>query len=136
VENTKEKLNSRYAVAALIVSPQGIPLVRDPKKPKPYYWKLPGGRSEGKETPIATIIREIKEEIGLSFKLEDVKLVYEEERGNHLFCLFQTNPISLIGLKTIGNDEEEVKLFLPKEMENLTDFFPAHRKILEEIKFL
>ena len=135
MDSVKEKLNSRYAVAALITSPQGIPLVRDRKKPKPYYWKLPGGRSEGKETPSETIIREIKEEIGLSFAPKDIKLVCEEERENHIFCLFQANPISLEGLKKIGNDEEEVKLFLPEQLKNLTDFFSPHRKILEEIKY-
>ncbi len=135
MEDVKEKSISRYAVASLIISPQGIPLVRDPKKPKPYYWKMPGGRSGGDETAPQTIVREIKEEIGLSFKPEDMELIYEEDRENHTFCLFEANPLSLEGLKTIGNDGEEVKLFLPKELKNLPDLFPAHRKVLEEIKY-
>ena len=46
-------MNSEHAAAVLIISPDGIPVVRDPKKPIPRYWKLPGGRSEGKETPDA-----------------------------------------------------------------------------------
>jgi ADP-ribose pyrophosphatase YjhB (NUDIX family) len=131
----EQKLTSPYAVVAVIVSPQGIPLVKDPKKPSPY-WKLPGGRSEEKETPTEAIIREIKEEIGLSFKPKDMELIYEEEREGHNFYLFQTNPLSLEGLKTKGNEGEEVKLFLPEQIKSLPDFFPPHRKILEEIKFL
>jgi len=136
MENTKEKSTSPYAVVALIVSPQGIPLVKDPKKPPPNYWKLPGGRSEGEETPTEAIVREIKEEIGLSFEPKDMELMCEEEREGHDFYLFQTNPVSLEGLKSIGNEEEKVKLFLPEELKNLPDFFPAHLKILKEIKFI
>ncbi len=135
MEGVKEKSNSRYAVAALIISPQGIPLVQDPKKPKPYYWKLPGGRSETQETAQQTAIREIKEETGLCLKPEDIELVYEEERESHTFYLFEANPTSIDGLKKIGNDGEEVKLFLPEEIKNLPDLFPAHRKILEELNY-
>ncbi len=32
------------AVAVLIITPEGIPLIRDPKKPAPVFWKVPGGR--------------------------------------------------------------------------------------------
>lgn len=135
MQNANDKLSSRYAVAVLIISPQGIPLVRDPKKPKPYYWKLPGGRSEIQETAQQTALREVKEEIGLCFKPEDIELVYEEERESHTFCLFEANPSSIDGLKKIGNDEEEVKLFLPEEIKNLSDLFPAHQKILEELNY-
>jgi len=135
----EQKLTSPYAVVALIVLPQGIPLVKDPKKPPPNYWKLPGGRSQDKETPTEAIIREIKEEIGLSFKPKDMELIYEEEREGHNFYLFQTNPVSLEnleGLKTKGNEGEEIRLFLPEELETLPGFFPPHLKILKEIKFI
>jgi ADP-ribose pyrophosphatase YjhB (NUDIX family) len=126
---------SPYAVAALLVSPQGIPLVRDPKKPDPNYWKLPGGRSIGKETPKQALIREIKEEVGLSLKPTDIEIVYEEEREGHTFCLFQGAPVSLAGLKTKGNEGEDVKLFLPEDLKKLSEFFPPHQEILKEIKF-
>lgn len=138
MESIKQKLTSPYAVAALIVSPQGIPLVKDPKKPSPSFWKLPGGRSEEKETPTEAIIREIKEELGLSFepKDKDMELVYEEERESHNFYLFQTNPVSVEELKPIGNEGEEVKLFLPEKIKIMPDFFSPHLKILKEIKFI
>jgi len=131
----KQKSTPSYAVAALIVSPQGIPLVRDAKKPKPYYWKLPGGRSEGNETALEAVIRETKEETGLSFKPSDMELICEEKRQNHIFCLFQTNPVSLVDLRLRGSEGEEVGLFLPGELGTLSDFFPPHKKILEEIKY-
>ena len=139
MDNKKSKIkdvsSSPYAVAALLVTPKGIPIVRDPKKPDPNFWKLPGGRSEGKETPKQALMREIKEEVGLSLKPDDIKIVYEEEREGHTFCLFQGAPVSLIGLKTKGNEGEDVKLFLPEELKKLSEFFPPHREILKEIRF-
>jgi 8-oxo-dGTP pyrophosphatase MutT (NUDIX family) len=82
------------------------------------------------------IIREIKEEIGLSFKPSDMEIICEEEREGHDFYLFQTNPFSLEGLRVKGNEGEDVKLFLPEQIKILPDFFPPHLKILKEIKFI
>ena len=124
-----------HAVAILIITPKGIPLVRDPKKPEPRYWKLPGGRSKSNETPEKTAIREVKEEVGLALKSEDIWIAYSEERDDHNFFLIQATIVSLDGLKSIGDEEEEVKLFLPDSLKKMTDFFPPHREILEEIKF-
>lgn len=129
------KSPSPYAVAALLVTPQGIPLIRDPKKPDPNFWKLPGGRSEGKETPKQAVIREIKEEVGLAIGSEEIQIIYEEEREGHTFCLFQGAPISIAGLKEKGNEGEDVKLFLPEELRKLSTFFPPHQEILKEIRF-
>ncbi|PIR44039.1 hypothetical protein COV23_02075 [Candidatus Wolfebacteria bacterium CG10_big_fil_rev_8_21_14_0_10_31_9] len=126
---------TNHAVAVLIISPKGIPLVRDPKKPAPIFWKLPGGRSIKNETPEKTAIREIKEETGLMLKSEDIWIAYSEERDDHNFFLIQAIAISLEGLKSTGNDGEEVKLFLPNDLKNLSDFFHPHKEVLEEIKF-
>lgn len=40
-------MENRIATAVLVLSPEGIPLVKDPSKPEPVRWKLPGGK--GKE---------------------------------------------------------------------------------------
>lgn len=136
MENYSENSISPHAVIVLIVSPQGIPLVRDPKKPAPNYWKLPGGRGTSSESPIETTIREIKEELGLNLKKEEIEIVYSEERETHNFYLMQCALVSLEGLKSIGNEREEIKLFLPEELNNLTDLFPPHRRILKEIRFM
>lgn len=136
MEKKNETSASPNAVAVLIISPKGIPLIKDPKKPAPNYWKLPGGRSEDKESPETCAIREIKEETGLILKKDEIKIVCHEEREGHAFYLFQGDAISLDGLKSQGDEGEEVGLFLPKELKNLPDLFPPHREILEEIKFI
>jgi len=122
--------NNGYAVAVLINSPEGIPLIRDPKKPVPVYWKLPGGRSENGESAEAAAIREIKEEIGLVLKSEDLKILHEEQRENHTFVVYKVELISLDGLKKQGNEGEEIKVFTLQEIKKMEDFFPNHRKII------
>lgn len=136
MEKQVEIGTSPSAVAALVISPKGIPLIRDPKKPAPHYWKLPGGRSGPDESPETSAIREVEEEIGLILKKDELKIVYREERESHAFYLFRDEVFSLEGLKSKGDEGEEVKLFLPEELKNLPDLFPPHREILEEIKFI
>lgn len=40
----------------------------------PGHWGMPGGRADGDETPEQAVVREVKEETGLSFQPE--KLVW------------------------------------------------------------
>ena len=97
-------------------------------------WKLPGGRSEKDEFPVATAIRETKEETGLIIKEKALQLLYKENRGNHFFVLFKTKLSSLSGLKVIGNGMEQVKIFPIQRIKTLKNFFSNHRKILEHLQ--
>lgn len=129
-------MNEKYAVAAIIESPEGIPLVRDPKKPVPRYWKLPGGRSVSDEAAEDTILREIQEEIGLSLEKESLIRLYEEERGSHVFILFGASVSSLGGLRKMGEEGEEVQVFKLDKIAVMPDFFPNHKKILVKLDVL
>lgn len=121
-----------YAVAVLIITPQGVPLIRDPKKPAPVFWKAPGGRSEAGETAVGAAVREVKEEIGVALAEKELVVVYEEDRGSHTFALFSAKLKSLPELKSRGDEGEEIKLFSPKEILVMPDFFPNHRKAFEK----
>jgi len=121
-----------YAVAVFVKSPEGIPLVKDPQKPNPW-WKFAGGRSEAGENAEEAAIREIYEELGLTLEDKDVKQIYTENRENHVFVLFKTTLDSLAGLREKGIDGEEIKVFSLEEIKKMSDFMPNHRRILEQL---
>jgi len=124
-----------YAVNVLVKSPEGIPLVRDPKKPI-WCWKFPGGGSQENELPENTAIRETEEETGIILKKKNLKLLYKEDRGTHIFLFFEAKAPSSENLKKIGNDDEEVKVFSLDEIKSMKDFFPNHRKVLEKLEII
>lgn len=124
-----------YAVAVLIDSPEGIPLIRDPKKPVPIFWKLPGGRSKIGESAQEAAIREIKEEIGLTLKLKDFKILKEENRGSHNLVIFKASLSSLDGIRVQGNEGEEIRVFPLEQIKKMKDFFPNHQRLLSEINY-
>lgn len=127
-------MDSLYAVAVLIISPEGTPLVRDPKKPMPRYWKLPGGRSEGKETPEECAVREIWQETGLEIDQDNLRVIGREDRGDHTLIFFRVDVPALKNLKQQGDELEEVKVFPSLtgigKMEN---FFPNHRGVVQKV---
>ncbi|MEY2664809.1 MAG: hypothetical protein RIT04_617 [Candidatus Parcubacteria bacterium] len=124
---------SLHAVAVLILSPQGTPLVRDPKKPIPRYWKLPGGRSEGAETPEECAVREIYQELGIEIDQDDLQVVDEQDRGSHTLTFFKINLASLTGLKKVGDEREEIRIFKLSEIAEMEDFFPNHKNIIQRL---
>ena len=127
-------MDSLHAVAVLIISPEGTPLVRDPKKPVPRYWKLPGGRSEGEETPEECAVREIWQETGLKIKQDDLQVLDQQDRGSHTLTLFRIDLPSLKGLKKQGDEQEEIKVFSSLiEIGKMDDFFPNHRSIVQKV---
>lgn len=122
-----------YAVAVLIITPQGVPLIRDPKKPVPVFWKLPGGRSNVPETAEQAAVREVKEEIGIIIKEKELGIIYQEDRGSHILIIFRIDLPALSQLKKRGDEGEEIKIFSPQEILSMNDFFPNHRKVVETI---
>ncbi|MDP6704655.1 MAG: NUDIX hydrolase [archaeon] len=121
--------SSLHAVAIYIVSKNGdTPLLKDPKKPSPVYWKLPGGRGRPREDALAAAQRELQEELGITTMLE---CIYTESRENHTFSLFKGVVDSLEEIQKEGDEGEEIKVFTQKEIMLLGDLlFPPHREIL------
>jgi len=124
---------SRHAVAVFIATPEGVPLVRDPKKPPPHFWKFPGGRSENDETATDCAVREIHEELGLRLRSRDLMVVVQQNRGTHTFTLFKTNLSHVTSLKTVGDGGEDVALFSSGTLLQLPDLFPPHRSLLQSL---
>jgi 8-oxo-dGTP diphosphatase len=126
-------MNSAFAVAVLITSPDGTPLIRDPKKPAPRYWKLPGGRSEGGETAEECAVREIDEELGLEIDIDELKVSDEQDRGNHTLVIFCLELSSLQGIKKVGDEQEEIQIFKSlMEIAKMPDLFPNHQRVVQK----
>jgi 8-oxo-dGTP diphosphatase len=122
---------SHHAVAVLITSPEGVPMVRDPKKPAPQYWKLPGGRSESSESPEECAVREVFDEVGVRLASEQLRIIGRQNRETHTLTFFRADLSSLDGLKIEGDEQEEVKVFAAQEVLQLPDLFPNHKSILQ-----
>lgn len=125
-----------HAVAVFVEAPEGIPLVKDPNKPLPHFWKLPGGKGEDDETPEESGVREMEEETGVIVPLELADAIYEEPRRGHDFHLIHAKVPFLKGFKGRGVEGEIVRLFDLEEIKSLSDLMPSHRRILKEMGFL
>jgi len=126
-------MNSEHAVAVLIITPEGTPLVRDPKKPVPRYWKLPGGRSEGTEIPEECAVREIYEELGIEIDPDQLQVIEQQDRGNHTLTFFRIDLVTSKGMKEVGDEREEIKLFKLTDIPGLPDLFPNHKAIIQMV---
>ena len=129
-----------HAVSVIVITPDGIPLIQDIYKPKPHFWKFPGGRQEGSETPEVTAQRELAEEVGIELDLEQLELLYQETRpgrdgGGHDFFLFRAVLPETPPMKTRGNEDEHVELISKNALRALIEndsFFPNHRQFAEK----
>lgn len=125
---------SDYAVAVLVHSPQGVVLVRDPKFNRPL-WKLPGGKSQPYELPNVAATRELLEETGVRIEPFQLALAYSEPRAKHTFVLYTAAVGSFSGLKSEGDEGEEVGVFSFRQLNEMTDLLKPHRHALEAIGF-
>lgn len=85
------------------------------------------------ESAKAAAIREAQEEVGIMLEEKNLSITKEENRGSHKLVLFFTKLDSLPKIKTAGDEGEEIKIFSPKEVLSMRDFFPNHRGAFEKI---
>jgi len=64
--------------------------LRDGNAPHPHLWCLPGGHGEAGESPVETVVRELREETGLRPDTDPLHFATQElpalERVMHYFC--------------------------------------------------
>jgi ADP-ribose pyrophosphatase YjhB (NUDIX family) len=81
------------------------------RRKKDGKWNLPGGHVEPKEPPWETVVREVREEIGLDVRVERLLGVYSVPTENDLVLTFICSPSSAT---THASDEiDQIDWFEP-----------------------
>jgi len=126
---------SNGSVSIIIETPKGFPLVRDADYVNPL-WKLPGGKVEARERHAEAAERELQEEVGLSIPINDYNRIHSISLSRHIKTFYYVATISLKGLRDMGDEGEEVRIFTLKEIREMKDLLPQHKEVLELLKII
>lgn len=116
-------------------------LVKDPFKPRPHYWKFPGGGIDPEDTDTSNprdemlaarnaAMREAKEETGLEVK--DVLFIGAIHKKGHDLYIF-AGVADFAGLAATGDEGEAVSTFTSDETKSMVDFFPNHHPVRDMV---
>ena len=120
---------NNLAVAIVVVTPSGIPLVKDIRL-TPAYWKFPGGKGEASETAEECAVRELYQETGLRVDYFDLEKIHEEDRGDHKFVLFLVHLSQTPKINFFGDEGEWVEYYRLENILTMKDFLPKHQEYL------
>ena len=120
-------------VTAAIIRHDGKILIarRKSNVPYPLLWEFPGGKVEINEDPKACVVRELKEELDIDIKVEDVFDV--------VYYRYPEKPVLVLAYRctwTSGAvrdlDVSEHRWVLPEQL-MLFDFLPADLPLIERL---
>lgn len=134
------------SVLVALVSEGMIPLVRQPEKRSPIYWKLPGGKIEDGETAEQAAVREILEELGIDISSLDLGKPYEFPQNGHTgpyvqYLFLVAVPREMIAghigrvVERIDNESERLEstCFQLSELDRMVDLLPKHRDFIASL---
>lgn len=129
------KFEGRTTTAIIPFTPNKILLIKRRTVPFRGFWALPGGRVDAGETVEQTIVREVKEETGLT--VEIVKKIGDyHEQGVQDGIEYDYYPacflVKVVGgeIKKQESEIEEIKLFSLNDIPNPLAF--EHAKMIED----
>jgi|AntAceMinimDraft_18_1070375.scaffolds.fasta_scaffold31706_2 ADP-ribose pyrophosphatase YjhB (NUDIX family) len=131
-------MNNWVCFAMLYDQRGNIILVQDNDKPKPYFWKMPGGRKEPYERFYAeTITRELAEELLNSEARITTAMPLMKLDGHnpnpHMIIIFKGTCNQTVRR---GKEIRKVKAFTKEEILNLIKtkkVLPSHAQVLKEV---
>ncbi|HSK99827.1 MAG TPA: NUDIX hydrolase [Rubrobacteraceae bacterium] len=120
----------KLTVDVVIISEEGVVLIRRGTEPFAGQWALPGGFVEVGETVEEAAIREAAEETGLAVEVARLVGVYSDPerdpRGHNVSVAFLARVLS--GELSAATDASEVALIDPSSVELAFD----HRRIVND----
>ncbi|CRZ34039.1 8-oxo-dGTP diphosphatase [Herbinix hemicellulosilytica] len=124
-------------VTAAVIIENGKILIAQRKESQKLAgkWEFPGGKVEAGETLRECLIREIKEELGITIEVDDlfaeIKYRYDiEEIGTINLYVFKARRI---GGEYKLTAHSQIKWVRPEELEDY-DFVPADTSIIKKLK--
>ncbi len=95
----------------------------------PDQWGIFGGGIEYTETPGQAILREIKEEIGIQFKLEEIKLFAKTRfRGEECYVYRANFPYEISNITL--NEGKDLGLFTKEEVLRLNNTIEGLKELI------
>jgi 8-oxo-dGTP diphosphatase len=124
----------KTAGAIIIKEDKFLMQYRDDKAPNyPNTWSIFGGCIEKEETPSQALVRELKEELGISIKESEINCIGEYNIPNELLTLFTYNlkePLSSLRLMEGGG----MCLFSIEEIKENKKVLPHVRETILSLK--
>jgi 8-oxo-dGTP pyrophosphatase MutT (NUDIX family) len=125
-----------FAVIVVLVTSEGIPMVRERRPNRTPFLKYPGGKRDGDETPEECAAREMEEETGAKIDPEKLTLLDRQDRNTHDFFVFGVKLPELPVLKHTGDEGEEVGVYSREGLKMRRDIFPKHQEIGAITRFI
>lgn len=111
----------RVGVGAVVIHEGRVVLIRRGKEPLRGRWVIPGGTVEPGETLHEALVREVREETGLTVRPREVVLVFDrihkeagEVRYHYVIIDYACDYVS--GAPAAGTDAEAVALVRPEDL--------------------
>jgi 8-oxo-dGTP pyrophosphatase MutT (NUDIX family) len=133
---------NRVIASAIIFSNEGKVLMgrKNPNKGGVYidFWHIPGGGMHGDEPILDTLIREVKEEVGIDISDADIKQMPEKgygksertlENGERVIANMEFNRFEV----RLDKNADEIKLTLGDELTEAKWFSPTELRDVEQI---
>ena len=132
-----ERYNTGYniGVGGAVVSENRLLLVRRASRRGRGNWQVPGGFIEPDETIEEAVVREVKEEAGVTANVEGVVALrnrYDADSGNSLYIVLLLHPVS--GEPTPDNTEvDRASFFTLDEIHALEQVPPVNLEIADRV---